>query len=232
MAERKDRRLQAVVFDLDGTLADSLPDIAAALNIALARAGMACIAEAAVRDMVGNGSEILVARAIAAATPDAASPALAAGVHDAFLAAYDEAPCVHTRLYPGARDALDWLVGQDVPLGICTNKPQQITEGVLDRLGIAALFGSVVGGTAAEPLKPAPDMLRRVLKELAAEPTASVMVGDSGADARAARAAGMTVILLEHGYCQELLADLGADAVLPGFDGLPDALVRVTRQPA
>lgn len=229
MAASPDRRLQAVVFDLDGTLADSLPDIAAALNVALAQSGLTPLAEPAVRRMIGNGAEILVKRAIAAAK---ASQDLAGEVHAAFLAAYDQAPCVHTQLYPGAREVLDGLLLQGVALGICTNKPQEITTGVLDRLGIASLFGSVAGGNAAEPLKPFPDMLRRVLKELSAEPKASVMVGDSAADARAARSAGTALILLEHGYCQEALADLGTDAVVPGFGDLPDALVRVTRQPA
>lgn len=232
MASSPDRRLQAVVFDLDGTLADSLPDIAAALNVALAQSGMTPLAEPAVRRMIGNGSEILVKRAIAAAVNDDASQQLADDVHATFLAAYDQSPCVHTRLYPGAREVLDALVLQGVALGICTNKPQEITTGVLDRLGIASLFGSVAGGNAAEPLKPSPDMLRRVLKELAAEPEASVMVGDSAADSQAARAAGTALILLEHGYCQEALSGLGADAVVPGFGDLPDALVRVTRQPA
>lgn len=232
MAVSPDRRLQAVVFDLDGTLADSLPDIAAALNVALAQSGLTPLSEPAVRRMIGNGSKILVQRAIAAAMNGKASQDLAGETHASFLAAYDRAPCVHTRLYPGARDVLDGLVFQGVALGVCTNKPQEITTGVLDRLGIASLFGSVAGGNAAEPLKPSPDMLRRVLKELAAEPKASVMVGDSAADARAARAAGTALILLEHGYCQEVLSDLGADAVVPGFGDLPDALVRVTRQPA
>lgn len=232
MAANPDRLPQAVIFDLDGTLADSLPDIASALNSALAQAGMTPLAEQTVRTMVGNGSEILVERAILEAGAGRAPAGADGEIHAAFLAAYDLAPCVHTRLYAGARDVLDALASQGVALGVCTNKPQHITAGVLDRLGIAPLFGSVVGGNATDPLKPEPAMLRRVLQELAAEPSLSVMVGDSGADARAARAAGTALILLQHGYCQEDLADLGADAVLPGFAGLPDALVRVTRQPA
>ncbi|MDO9382903.1 MAG: HAD-IA family hydrolase [Hyphomicrobiaceae bacterium] len=232
MAANSQRLPQAVVFDLDGTLADSLPDIAAALNSALAEAGMAQLAEQTVRTMVGNGSEILVERAIREVGRGRTHADAAADIHASFLAAYDRAPCVHTRLYPGARHVLDALAAQGVRLGVCTNKPQQITAGVLDKLGITPLFGSVVGGNATDPLKPAPVMLRRVLQELAAEPKLSVMVGDSGADAGAARAAGTALILLQHGYCQDDLADLGADAVLPGFAGLPDALVRVTRQPA
>ena len=233
-AAARDRygELQAVVFDLDGTLVDSLPDIAAALNVALVSAGLGRVDEAAVRNMIGNGSEVLVARAVAAVLADTAPPALCDSTHAAFITAYDEVPCRDTRLYPGAREVLDDLAAHGVAIGICTNKPQQITTHVLEQLGIADLFGSVVGGQAALPLKPAPDMLRRVLTELGAKADGSVMVGDSGADARAAQAAGLPVILLAHGYCQEHLADLGADAVLPGFADLPQELVRVTRRAA
>lgn len=220
--------LQAIVFDLDGTLIDSLPDIAAATNVALGQIGLTTLTAEAVAGMVGNGSEVLITRALTAVLQRDPSLDLVADVHATFLAAYDRGACVLTRLYPGASEALDAFRTDGIRLGICTNKPQDITASVLGHLGIADLFDSIVGGSAAAPLKPAPDMLLRALRELDAPPGASVMVGDSRADAGTAHAAGTHLVLLQHGYSRDDLHSLGADAVLPGFAGLPDALAGMT----
>lgn len=222
--------IDAVVFDLDGTLVDSVPDIAAAVNAALTTAGLTTLSVADVAAMVGNGSEVLISRAVAASCGSDPDAAFADNIHDAFLAAYDAEPCRYSVLYPGALDLLDDLRAHGVPLGVCTNKPEQITGAVLDRLGISMLFGRVVGGSARHPLKPAPDMLQDVLHGLTAKAGTSVMVGDSAADAGTAKAAGTRLILLEHGYSRGAdLNSFGADAVIPGFAELREALVGVTR---
>ncbi len=218
----------AVVFDLDGALVDSVPDIAAALNAAVVAAGFTPLTVAEVACMVGNGSEMLVARALTALTSEAASAEHLHAIHARFLAAYDAAPCVASRLYPDALAILDHLAARGVTLGICTNKPQTITHSALRHLGIAERFASVVGGNAGDRLKPALDMVRRTLRELGAAPAHAVFVGDSAADAGAARAAGTRLVLLEHGYTRDDLHSLGADAVLAGFADLPDALARMT----
>jgi phosphoglycolate phosphatase len=218
--------LDAVVFDLDGTLADSLPDIAAALNVALAQAGLDTLGTAAVRRMVGGGARHLVQKAV---THGGRDPAPIAAVHDAFLAAYAASPCVQTTLYPGATEVLDGLARHGIRLGVCTNKPQAITDRVLAGLGLSGRFAAVVGGRDGIPLKPAPDMLRTALGVLAARSCASVMVGDSEADAGTARAVGTRLVLMRHGYSQQPLAGLGADAVVAGFPDLPQALMRMTR---
>lgn len=218
----------AVVFDLDGTLVDSVPDIAAALNAALAQVGHPSLSRGDIAGMMGHGSEALVARALVAVAGQAAGAEDVADVLSRYLVAYDAAPCVLSRLYPGAEGVLDELAGRKVKLALCTNKPEAITRSVLQQLGIARRFASVVGGRTDMPLKPAPDMLLLALSMLDVNPARAVMVGDSGADAAAAHAAGTHLVLLRHGYGRDNLDSLGAHAVLDGFADLPQALAGMT----
>jgi len=217
----------AVVFDLDGTLVDSVPDIAAALNGALAQVGHPSLSRGDIAGMMGHGSEALVARALVAVAGQAGAEDVA-DVLSRYLVAYDAAPCVLSRLYPGAEGVLDELAGRKVKLSLCTNKPEAITRSVLQQLGIARRFARVVGGRTDMPLKPAPDMLLLALSKLGVNPARAVMVGDSGADAAAAHAAGTRLVLLRHGYGRDDLDSLGADALLDGFADLPQALARMT----
>jgi phosphoglycolate phosphatase len=222
-------RFAAVVLDLDGTLVDSVGDIADALNIALGQVGIVGFDEASVKRMVGGGSRRLVERALAAAGV-APEPEIVKSLLEAFLAAYRAAPCVRTRLYPGARGVLDGLRADGIRLGVCTNKPAEITEAILDRLALRPVFQSVVGGGRGLPLKPAPDMLERALAELGVATAAAVMVGDGAADVGAARAAGVPVVLLAHGYSATPVGELGADALASGFEDLPRALAALQVQ--
>ncbi|MGQ0671717.1 MAG: phosphoglycolate phosphatase [Hyphomicrobium sp.] len=219
--------LRAAVFDLDGTLADSAPDIAAALNDTLAAGGLATFDLATVKTMVGGGADLLIQRAMMAAggAPDAA---LAAVLLEDFLSRYRRTPCAATRLYPGALALLDALRGAGAACGICTNKPADLTELVLRGLGVRDCFSSVVAATDALPPKPAPDMLNAVLAELGVRPEQAVMVGDSAADSGVARAAGVRCILVRHGYSRDPVDGLGADIVVDSFEALARHLVRVS----
>lgn len=223
------RRFEAVVLDLDGTLVDSVGDIADALDRALREAGLAGFDESAVKRMVGGGSRRLVERALAA-TGVGAEPEVVERVLQAFLAAYRAAPCVRTELYPKAREVLEGFAGQGIRLGICTNKPTDVTEAILSGLGVRRLFGSVIGSAPGVPLKPAPDMLRRTVAELDVPAAAAIMVGDGAADVGAARALGVPVVLLAHGYSATPVAELGADAVARAFDDLPGVLAALKAQ--
>jgi len=211
--------LRAVIFDLDGTLIDSAPDIAAALNTALEGAGHVPLPLDRVKGFVGGGARLLIERGLTACgeTPDGAR---IGAVYEQFLAAYAADPVRHTALYPGALSTLQTLASQGVQLGVCTNKPAALTTAILDKLALAPFFGSVSAADGSLPLKPAPEMLRKTLQDLAVTAAEAVMVGDSAADAGAAQAAGMRSVLLTHGYSHGPLANLGADAVLSGFDGL------------
>jgi phosphoglycolate phosphatase len=220
--------VRAAIFDLDGTLADSAPDIAAALNRALRASGHAVLPVADVVAMVGHGAQRLCERALSASGVGADSAATERLLAD-FLAAYAAAPCVETRLYPGALETLQALRADGWRLAVCTNKPQALADPIVAALGIAPCFDAVVGGRAGLALKPAPDMLRLAIVEAGAQAgikTAmrAVMIGDSAADCSAGQAAGVPVVLLAHGYSSAPVASLGADAMLDGFAGLTAAL--------
>ena len=210
---------RAVVFDLDGTLVDSAPDIAVALNVALGQAGHAPLALDLVVSFAGGGARLLIERGLAACGegPDGAR---IDAIYADFLAAYVRDPATLTTVYPGAVDVLRQLAARGVSLGVCTNKPAQLTQMVLEKLSLTQFFRSVVAADGRLPLKPAPDMLRKALRDLDVLPARAVMVGDSGADAGCARAAGVRCVLLGHGYSHGPISELGADAVIVGFDGL------------
>lgn len=214
--------VRAAVFDLDGTLIDSVPDIAAALNTCLVSEGRAPLNEDGVAKLVGGGARELVARALGAATLDADVDR----VHADFLAYYDAEPVTRTRLYPGARELLFELRDTGLPLAICTNKPQHLTDLILARMDLAAYFSAIWGAAPGQPLKPDAACLRNICTRLGTEPAETVMVGDSYTDVAAARAAGCLSILVAHGYEQRPLDSLGADALVAG---LPEAGLQIAR---
>jgi phosphoglycolate phosphatase len=221
--------MRAAIFDLDGTLADSAPDITAALNAALMNAGYGPFTVPAATALIGAGARRLVERAVAARGGDQSVGHFDAVMAD-FLAFYHAHPCVETILYPGARETLEHLARDGWLLAICTNKPQSIAGQVLDALGIADMFGAVVGGRVGVALKPSAEMVHLALAELSAgaggSPTRqrSVFIGDSSADVAAAHAAGVPVVVLSHGYSDRPCVELGADSVANSFDGLADLL--------
>jgi len=219
--------MRAAIFDLDGTIADSLPDIVGALNVTLGQMGVAPFAVGEASVMVGAGARRLLSRALAARKV-AVDDALLTETFCRFVVNYDAAPCVHTRLYPGAREIIEAMRAEGWDLGICTNKPQSTADLVVDALQIRALFGSVVGGRDGVPLKPAGDMVLKVLADLAAPARNAVMIGDSKADLAAGRAAGLPVVLFTHGYSSgEPVAGMGADRIVDHFAQLRDAISAV-----
>lgn len=219
--------VRAVVVDLDGTLVDSLPDIADALNAGLASERLPAFDLERVRGMVGGGVRVLVERAFAAMGPEYADPELFKRVLMAALAHYRAHPCDKTVLFPQAREVLAGLAARGVKVGLCTNKPTDLTEAILAVLGVRSIFTSVVGSGGPLPLKPDPAMLNACLAELGVTPAEAVMVGDSTADVGAARGAGCRCVLMSFGYTQKPASELGGDLVIDSFAELPAALARV-----
>ena len=216
--------MRAAIFDLDGTLADSVADIAAALNRVLVEEGIAPLEVPVVTGMVGAGARRLIERALIERAV-AFDTARLDRLWVRFVDRYDAYPCVHTRLYPGVRDVLEGLRAEGWLLGVCTNKPQSTADLVIDELDVRGLFGAVVGGREGVPLKPAGDMILQALADLGAEAGHAIMIGDSAADVGAARAAGVPVVLMSYGYTAGVpVAEMGADAVVDQFSELRAAM--------
>jgi phosphoglycolate phosphatase len=215
--------IAAVVFDLDGTLIDSAQDLCAALNRLLGELGRAPLTVAAVTPMIGDGSLMLLRRALTA-TGDVPEGADFDALWDRFMVHY-KATAADARLYPGARETLDGLAAHGIKLGLCTNKPEAPTRQILAALGLEALFGAVAGGDSLDVRKPDPEHLRWVLRAIGASAEESAMVGDNEHDIDVGRAAGLArVVAVSYGYARRPVQSLGADVVIDGLDALPAAL--------
>jgi phosphoglycolate phosphatase len=185
--------VRTIVFDLDGTLIDSLPDIAAAVNHVLALRGLEQLPAAQVRGMIGDGAQVLLDRAFAAR----GVPPAAADFTD-FMAYYTPRSADRTRPYPGIEAALSSLHGAGHPLGVCTNKPAAATREILASLGLEAYFSAVTGGDSTPWRKPDPRHLAATLEALGAQE--AVMIGDHHNDMAAAAGCGIPAIFAAWGY--------------------------------
>lgn len=214
---------QAVLFDLDGTLVDSAPDIHAALNETLASYGEPPFTLEAVTRMVGRGVPVLIER-----TWDglgkSIDPAERDRVVDRFLAIYEPRATELTTLTAGASEATRALVDAGTPIGVVTNKPEAATREILSHFGLSELMQVVVGGDAGPAKKPEPGLLLLACERLGLAGDQVVFVGDSENDVAAAKAAGMAVVVLRDGYTSIAADDLGADAVIARLDGLGAAV--------
>ena len=207
---------RAVVFDLDGTLVDSAPDIMAALNATLAADGVAPFDVERVKAMIGGGSRRLIERALAA-RDQAADVARIDRLVAIFEKIYADNPCQETRIFPGALLLMEKLAAGGIRLGLCTNKPGTATLPLLAALDLARHFGAVVTGSDGFAKKPDAAMLIATFARLGCTAQDGVMIGDSGADVGCARAAGCPVVLVSFGYTPEPARALGADAVVDSF---------------
>lgn len=217
---------KAVVFDLDGTLVDSAPDIARALADGFAPLGIGPFSLADVRTMIGGGAAVAIRRAAGMAGVSL-SDTQESDVYERFMRTYAEASAAGKGLYPGAVEILAALQGQGVRLGLVTNKSERITHIALDALQIAHYFKAVVGARDDLPKKPDPAPLQLALGTLGSAPDEAVMIGDSAADIGAAKAAGCRSIAVSYGYSRVAPAELGADALIDSLSEVRAALARL-----
>ncbi len=217
---------KAAVFDLDGTLVDTLPDLWRVTNAVLAEEGLAPLAREQVRRMIGDGVRRLVERAFAAAGRPLADGELDR-LHRRFLDLYEADPHRDSRLPEGVVEALVALRDDGFRLAVCTNKPQRPSLAILEAFDLARHFALVVGGDVLPVRKPDPGPLRHVLARLGVAPARAVMVGDSRNDRLTARAAGVPCVLLAEGYGEHRAEELAPEAVVTGFAEVPAAVRRL-----
>ncbi|OAN51335.1 hypothetical protein A6A04_16290 [Paramagnetospirillum marisnigri] len=210
--------LRAVLFDLDGTLIHSLPDLVAAVNRMLATEARPPLTSDAVKAMVGDGADALVSRAFEA-TGGLPGPEIGPYL-ERFLADYEPRSADTTLPWPGVEETLSRLRELGLALAVCTNKPRAATAEVLSKLGLDVHFDLVVAAEDAPAIKPDPAHVRVILDRLGIEAGAAVMVGDSINDILSAKAAGVRTVALSFGYAHGPVADLGADRVIDHFSDL------------
>lgn len=216
-----------LLFDLDGTLVDSAPDLARAVNVTLADLQRPAFDEALIRSWVGNGAQVLIERALSGSVTISATldRTLAAQALSLFLAHYTQGLCIHSQLYAGVQATLLQLKSQGYRLAIVTNKPQAFVQPILDGLGLGTLFELIVGGDTLAKRKPDPLPLHYACQQLGASPQHCIMIGDSKNDILAAKAAQMRCIGLTYGYNYgEDIAVHGPDWVLDHFADIPAVL--------
>ena len=216
-------RFKTVVFDLDGTLADTAPDLSAALNDALRQLGRPPIPPADVRHLVGHGAKALLRKGLAATGE--VSDALVEQGFPLFLAHYEAHIADTSFAFPGVEPALDRLAADGVGLAICTNKLEALARRFVSAIGWEGRFAAIVGGDTVGVAKPDPAPLHHAIALAGGGPAA--FVGDSITDTDTARAAGVPCVALSFGFSDRPPAELGADMLIDHWDELIPALGRV-----
>jgi 2-phosphoglycolate phosphatase len=206
--------IRAVLFDLDGTLADTAPDMARTVNLLRLRRGLAPVPLAQVRPHVSKGARGMICSAfeISVEHPDFQ------GLREEFLEVYSDNLCIDTCLFPGMDGLLEDLERRGMPWGVVTNKFERFARPVMAGLGLAERAAVVVGGDTCPRAKPFPDPLLFAASRIEVEPGSALYVGDDERDVQAARAAGMPVLVAGYGY----LGD-GPPAEAWGADGIVDS---------
>ena len=212
-----------VAFDLDGTLADTAPDLAAALNHTLARLGRPAVNPESVRQLVGHGARALLRKGLAAT--GGGNEALVEQGFPIYVDFYADHICARTRVYPGLEAAMDTLGERGAALAVCTNKPERLTHLLLGALGWSGRFAAVVGADTVAARKPDPRPLREAVARAGGGRAA--FVGDSITDADTARAAGLPFVAVSFGFSDRPVEMLGADAVIDDYGELVGALERL-----
>jgi len=213
-----------LVFDLDGTLVDTAPDLIAATNHVLAGIGLPGVSEHELRPLIGHGARFMVEHAMG---PDAArlTDAERARLLDLFLDYYGRNIAVGSRPFEGTVAALDRFKAAGAKLAVCTNKNEKMSKVLLDALGMGQLFAAVAGRDTFAVFKPHPDHLLGTIRLAGGDATRAVMVGDSRIDIETAKAARVPVVAVSFGYTDKPVRELGPDRVIDHYDELEPAIV-------
>jgi len=215
--------IKAVVFDLDGTLVDTAPDLMAATNHVLSLLRRRPITMTEVRSFVGRGARILIERGVAA-TGDAIDEASLSYYHAEFLRHYEGHTADRSEIFPGVVPLLTRLGDSGIKAGVCTNKPEGLSRQLLDALDLSRLVGAIIGPDTIGIGKPDAAPYLETVKRLGVSAENSILVGDSETDILTARAAKVPVIAVTFGYTPKPVAEYGPDHLISHFDEVWDIL--------
>jgi phosphoglycolate phosphatase len=212
-----------IVFDLDGTLVDTAPDLIGALNHVLTAYDRPALAPEMVRKVVGFGAAATIERGTAL-TGGIPSPEIRAEMLKQFLAFYEDHIADHSRPFEGAQDCLNRLRSAGYILGLCTNKPEALSRKLLGLLNLGHYFSSLLGGDTLAVRKPDPTHVIETIRRAGGQFPYAVMIGDSSADINAAKSANIPSIAVSFGYSDRPVADLAPDRIIHHFDELDSAI--------
>jgi phosphoglycolate phosphatase len=214
---------RTVVFDLDGTLVDTAPDLINALNFVLDREGMPAVPMKSARNLIGGGARKLIERGLELDGREA-GPGDITRLTDDFIDYYAAHIADESRPFEGLEGALDDLSGRGYRLAVCTNKLEWLSKLLLDRLGLSSRFSAICGADTFGVSKPDPAILRQTVARAGGQLASTIMVGDAGPDIGVARRAGVPIIGVEFGYTEVPIADLQPDRLIGHMRDLPAAV--------
>jgi phosphoglycolate phosphatase len=217
-------QVPTIIFDLDGTLVDTAPDLVETLNVVLGREGLPAVPYEEARLLVGAGARRMIERGIASGGGPAAD---IDRLFDDFIAYYADHVADRSRAFPGVVEALDTLAARGCRFAVCTNKLEWLSVRLLSALGLADRFVAICGQDTFAVQKPHPDALHGTLRRAGGTLHRAVMVGDSHTDIATAKAAGMPIIAVDFGYTEIPVAQLAPDRIISHFNALPDSIADV-----
>ena len=212
-----------IVFDLDGTLVDTAPDLIETLNVVFAREGMPPVDYTTARNLIGGGAKAMLVRGIEA-EGRVVDLAKLQKMFDDFIAYYADHVADRSQPFPGLHDALDTLAMRGCRFAVCTNKLEGLSRLLLDKLELTSRFEAICGQDTFAIQKPDPEILRRTIAAAGGSTKHAVMIGDSETDIHTARNLGIPVIAVDFGYSERPVAEFGPDRLISHFAELPDAV--------
>jgi phosphoglycolate phosphatase len=217
-----------IVFDLDGTLIDTAPDLIATLNVVLTKEGLPPVPYDQARMLIGGGAKVMLARGLAADGRDT-SPAQLDKLFVDFINHYSAHIADHSRPFPELEQTLDQLSDDGFKLAVCTNKLEGLSRKLLEALNLTSRFAFICGQDTFGAPKPNPDTLRKTIAAASGDTSAAFMVGDSETDVAAARAAGIPIIAVDFGYTPRPIVEFRPDRVISRFSELRGAIAAMQR---
>jgi phosphoglycolate phosphatase len=217
-----------IVFDLDGTLIDTAPDLIATLNVVLTKEGLPPVPYDQARMLIGGGAKVMLARGLATDGRDT-SPAQLDKLFVDFINHYSAHIADHSRPFPELEQTLDQLSDDGFKLAVCTNKLEGLSRKLLEALNLTSRFAFICGQDTFCAPKPNPETLRRTIAAASGDTSAAFMVGDSETDVAAARAAGIPIIAVDFGYTPRPIVEFRPDRVISRFSELRGAIAAMQR---